>query len=1190
MGPSGPSGNIGTAGSGGSTGSTGSSTVGGLLPGESFGFGQSAINSDVANVSQFSPLYQIPANSAPFWQKSPAAANPGVLDAFFGKIGSVLGEAGHMVEGASSWVARQLGSAVTDVVNLPAATYRLGMDTYHTFEYSSQQNNLMSQLTDLNAKYRSGAINNTEYQSQLADWTKANSALATNLTGLSAKIGSDGGTFAKDTIGTASDIVMVMTAGLSSPLTMAADQGSKDVATWLMGHTANELMSPVEDAIAKAANSKAVFDALPSYVQSNVKASVTDTFVNVAAHASAPLWSGQVARATAGNLLIKYPLSFNYLSGTGNQVYKEFQSGKYGDAVKTLGFNAALLLAGGPIGQALKYGGKAAKEMSGKIFGSSSFLDTLSGAIGDKNPAGLFNTIQGKEDVVKAFQALEATNLAAEDGRVGSAAYRIINGLKMDGWNLDQMSHQQFVNQIMGWHIAQSSLTDALVKSGMSEAEASKYVVGRWSAYDANRVAGAITTGSLAEGESSPGLIGISNGTPSNSADMLKNWEQLKERNPNQAFANNENLDKQITNIIKTSDNVSEANDRIRAISAQTGNEFLGLATKSNGLAEVAQKIGRLGYIPIAPSKLEAPFIQGTQKLVTSAGEGEFFQKAVQPLPVLGGMGAYLTRLGLSPTKSEQSVSQLFNAHFAENLQETSLKPPKASGQEGFRWAQTQYRKLTDYVNQQNEVKYNLGHPPITDLRQMTKKEIGQALSIDDGKAAEVQKALMQSMLDLSWSERGLGSKLIDYIGQGTMQKYLRVQGAGRFAWNPFFKMKLGYKTEFLSQLESGGKAPTFLGTNKALRIIFPDYYNKLDSIGNMLKERGMYGSGFSNEAANEASAGYNDLTAVRGMTRTQQLSIAGLVNSMADKTGMTVSEFTDSYPNQVRDTIESILHYNPNASFLNSPLARTLNFAFFPFRFNLKVASFMAKGLARQDSMTQVAVIHSMIQAHQFLTSEQGQAWYSQNSDVLGLLTYFSPLETLSAVAALGNIGHESVGSFGELGGLPVGFISQILQAEGMLNTTQSYVNPKTGQPGTQYIPLTMKAKLATAISSFIGSLFTYPGSEAGLPSKTGLLAKASEGVTGSKTTDWQKAPETNLTPQQQQFEQAVQQLQKTTQAAPQLSSTPASNFNEPITGNATATPYYKKTGSSTPPATKLKKAQEPVQLLPGQTTLGQT
>ena len=1171
-----------------------------------------AVESAVQNIGPFATSYRIPTYNTPQILKNAGQpSSPSNIDAFFGKIGSVFKESAHLIEGAGQWLGRQAVSAAEAPINFGDALVHMGSINYEANMVSQQVNQLSQEGDQIQQLYRSGAITKQEFMDRM----NANVAALSNANKQANDIAQRAQGYknmdVKGAIGTISDLLMFTGAGVAGQAANIGKAGVADAASFLMGDTAKEAMTPVENFIARMAANKAEFGSLSQATQSALKASVTDSFMR----AGSGMTAAQIARATAVNLALKYPITFNWMNGTGDQVYKELQSGKYGDAIKTIGFNAALILAGGPIGHAFKYGGDALHGLSGKLFGSTSFLDEYSKAAG-LNPSDIYNAIKDNPEAVRAYQALEATNKAAENGRVISAVNRIVEGMK----NYDPTYYQgktadQIVAQDMKWYKNQGKLTTVMTKK-VGAANARKYVLGRWGAdtkgWAANEVvkpAGEMPgmpgykpvygaapqvdmTGApdflqpSAPAAPDTMMTGFEKTTPPTVDEMLQNWENLKIKHPDASFSNSDSLDGQVKNIIRTSGGDT---NRVRA-----GIQGIEAQTEQNVPKALAKELAADGFVAIAPNRLEAPFVEGNQKLLSSyAQNSEFFQRAIPPAKILGGVGDILTRAGLSPERSQITVHEMFTANLAKNLQGVSYVTRMTDPQGAARGI---ISKLTDYINTNNEEAFRAKistHPPITDFRQLTRKEITTALGTTEAQAGEIQKAMMQSMFEVPLSVRGIADHSLDYVYTHTsaLAKYMRVQGAGRFAYNPFFKMKLAAKTEILSSLEGRG----YFGAkfDNALSLITGQSRTDLRDVAQTIEQKGLFTSGYSNEAYNEttaieASAGK---APVSGLIRSQKLSVAALVSKQAERVGMSVPDFIDNNPNAVRDTIESIVHYNPNASFLNSPLARTLNFAVFPFRFNLKVGTFMARALAKQGAITQIAVINGLMDAHKFLTSTEGQIWYSQNADVLGLLSYFTPIETLSAISNLGHIGPDSIGGLGELGGLPAGFILQILQAEGFdLNMKQAYLNPKTGQPSVNYIPNTAKAKLATAISSFLGSIFTYPGSEAGLPSKTSVLTKLGEGLTGAKSTEWTKAPETNLTPAQQQFQQAVTAHQNAQMQAQQAQfQQPAPTTYVPQTASGTAQPYYRKTGTSTPPPTKLKKGQEPIQLLPGQTMPGQ-
>jgi hypothetical protein len=433
-------------------------------------------------------------------------------------------------------------------------------------------------------------------------------------------------------------------------------------------------------------------------------------------------------------------------------------------------------------------------------------------------------------------------------------------------------------------------------------------------------------------------------------------------------------------------------------------------------------------------------------------------------------------------------------------------------------------------------------------------------------------------MLDVPLATRGLGDKVVDAASNIPLfRSYLRVQGAGRFAWNPVFSGKLIAKTEAASQGLSGGKVP----------VMFENILGRgpaIESTRSLLRDAGTFESapahfgevaGGSEAVADGSAVGANLTHKLLPM---QERSIAGMVNKMADKVNMSPSQFMEYFPTEVRDTTQLIAQYDRNSAFLHSPLVRTLNFAFFPFRFEYKVASIMAKSLAQTDTLTQVAVINGLMNAHNWLNSPEGMAWYQQNSTVLKLVNYFTPTTTLSTAGEmLSGLSHDdwrtTVGAW-ELGGLPFGWIPQILNDEG-INLTPGYVNPQSGVPLPKQIPNSSKAQLQTAIGDLIGSLFTYPGAEVGLTSKTQVDKFIGGALTGgqAKKSEFTPTPPT-LGAQQQQYSQTIQDANQQPGQTQQPVQAPDST-QIPMAGSGTAAPAYKNGAPKVPAARKLKKGQ---------------
>lgn len=1085
------------------------------------------------------------------------AAGPSWVSAFASKVGAITSETGHLAEGAGNWLLNQGKTAIEAPVKFEVNGWKLEDDAFKTYEYRQKTDAQTASLQKLNADFKLGRINHSQYSEGLKQWTKDNEAVQQQFKGLTAQIGQAGKQTTQAVINTTSSVVAIMTGGG----TAVADIGAKEAATFLGSDVAKSVMLSAEDLLNKMATNAKLMDMISTTGGNAVKDSLYSVLFNGAKTQTA----AGLSRAAAANLLFKYPLTFNMLSGTGNQVYKELQNEKYGDAVKTIAFNSALLLSGGPIGQALKYGGKTLSALSEATFGESSFIDTFAQATG-KDAQKLMDAIQtGGESYVRNWRAFEATNLGAEKGNITSAVYRIVDAWKAAGRPIDQMTEKDMIEEMNNWANIQGTIHDTLIQKGMSEEDASRVVVGRWTALDKQNIATELSK-------------------YSDRNDRLQAWENYKAQNPHASYSNNKSLDDEIKNIINTSRSAKSTGDAINRIEAS----FNVGGRAGAYLKGLKSQIEKMGLIAIEPFNLEAPFKEGEgpikSKLVGKAANADFFTRATDPIPVLGHLGSVLTSMGLSPVAATQRVQDLFTHALAGVLSEKNLLGAQTD-EDSDKVLKTLGNYMKDVKSNQiagRKVQY------ITDYRQLTLKDITQALGVTKEEAKGVRSALTEAMLRVPIEVRGAGDRVMDwnYKFNPAAKWFTKIQSATRFAWNPIFQARVSFKYEILAQLKTQGKPVTLLGTNWGLSHIFPEYYNQLDSIDRLLQKNGVYDAGLAAEAADENAIRYH--TTANTLYGSQRRTISSLVATMAARAEMSVEDFVKAFPGETRDAVRTITEYNPKANFLNSPLTRTLNYAFFPFRFNVKVATAIATTMAKQPAVVQFAIIKGMMNAHQYLNSPEGQAWYSKNSDVIQLAEYFTPLETVSSVAKMLNAPGQLM-SYGELGGLPFGWISGLLQSEGLISS-QPYVSPTTGQTLPNYIPADTRGRFAAAIEDLIGVLYTYPGSSLGLTSKTKIDENVANWfVPGHSTKDFNVVTPTNLTAQQQSFQQVVQQAkqskanvqQSLNQAPPEAPSTQVPQQDTGIT-----TGPGNKAGGTT---TKKKKGQFIPQLLPGQTQLGQ-
>lgn len=1089
-----------------------------------------------------------------------AGNGEGNLAKFGHFLGGLFSETGHLAEGAVSWLGK-------NALNMVEAPFKFGASIGHQIQDSMLLDSTMKQIQqasvqadNLTTLWKSGKITTAQYKESLNDNFNTLQDLRYRTESYQNMSKQDIGQTVRAGIDTVSAIVTVLTAGIGGAADAAITSAgieplaARSAADYLTSVNANAFLGSVEKGMSDLVKDPVSFGKLSPTAQYTLQHATAE----VLAGKTATLTAGQTARAVATNVALKYPVYYNYLSTTGNQIYKELDQKKYGAAIRGVAFNAALMLSGGPIGWALKNGGKLASGTLARTFTRTAFIDELSKGIGDGDPAGLYSAIMklsGSEraEAVKGLSAVEATNMSATGGNDPVvAAWRVLKGMaNYEGLSMSQFTHEEALQNMVNFAKNQE-IADAWGKK-----LGQPLTVGRLDVRAKTQIAK-----QLAE---SPVEF------------RAQTWEQVKLQNPNQAWANNENFDRQIKRLIGKYPEGEKLGQSIQDIKA---------AASVGGIPKrITDQMAQDGYVIIQPSKLEAPFQSGTGKLATSFADknDDMFIKTVQPLPVLSDVGTLLTRLGLSPNASSQRVYQMFNDALSMNLGKTSAVFKGMIGESTGEQADTLVKKLSDYAH--NPTRRGINKTPITDLRMMTTKDIQEALGTTSSTAKEVQNAISRAYMQVPLAVRGLGDRAVDVLYRspgvgGVSKRFLRLQGAARFAWNPFFQyLRVIPKTEILATAEGGG----------VLRSIFQGNYGKLSEIRRGLREAGMFEEAgkLGNVVSGEATD-FEGLTA-RNLTKKllpmQERSIAGLVNSQAEKMGMSWQEYARAYPQNVRDTIQAIAQYDRRSNFLNSPLARTLNIAFFPFRFDAKVAGIMAKGLARTSMMTQVAVLNGLFQAHSWLNSPEGQVWYSKNASAIGIFNYITPASTFAEVfSALLPGGDRSLGNFGELGGLPFGWMPQLLDAEGLTHFNQAYVSPTTGNVMPDYIPTTLRGQAAVAIQDFITSLFSYPGATVGLPSKTSITSNLANGLMGASTTrDFTKVTSA-ISSQQQEFSNTIKAANGTLPTKPVAATPLQQTVNVPKQSSPLEVPKPKTTVPK-----KKKESQFAPQPLPGQAQLGQ-
>ena len=794
-------------------------------------------------------------------------------------------------------------------------------------------------------------------------------------------------------------------------------------------------------------------------------------------------------------LLIKRPVFYQTNIGGAQDIYSSIIEGKHGDAATTSAWMATQMLNGGPLGAAAK-GFKWLSNKTGKLaYGTGSYIDELGKRSGTGMPNQFADYLQSLSkdsgDFKKAERVLriaQETNLQMAGNNAKEAAERTLQHWTEAGIDLAEVTPKKAVDLLENWAISNNNLR-VLGEQGKLgnyvKENLDRHVVGRWDVDAKNALANQF--------ETAPQDIQAI-------TDIYNRWHGAV----GNAAANNQLLNRQIEKIIndsfKSGGNVGQkVAQGIRNISA--------VSVMPKGIPKkYKEEFAKLGFVIIQPfnagTKKITPNIavEDTRKLVTAAvkGDTDIFTAGTAPLPPVAAIARTLDGLGLSPQATTKLAQAQLSQQVAGNLAKTeaarAIGLTQGNLDEG---GKAVLSKLQSYVDEKQPNKVlnyglvagNAPGPAITDIRQMLVPEIKEALGVSREVAKEVQKAIVKGYLDTPLEYRGLGDKIVDTLyGVNPLQKYYsRIQSAMRYTYNPFFRFQEKVETSLLAKAQ-------------ARTILWNKSKQELDDGAKILDNSGLFSTGLSGEAAQDLTLGR--ITA--NLTQAQKRNIAGLAYKMAEAKGTTIDDMVRNYGDEVGDALRVIVQY-PNKGVLNSALARTLNIAFFPMRYNAKVTKLAADIISREPPSVQLAMINSIFDFKGWLKSEEGIRWQRDNADAMQVFSWATPIGSINYWAKVFS-GDARAGDFGSIGGLPLGILTQMLDSQGIINLNSPYVNPKTGDVLPKYIPESAKARASAATTDLLGSLFTYPGRILGLPGKAQSLNKLSQELTGAQGIDFNK------------------------------------------------------------------------------------
>lgn len=1022
---------------------------------------------------------------------------PGGFANFLQKAVSVGKQATGIVGGIGKAALGFVKHTVEDVVSSAYGTAK----TIYDWQYQSKllqatektRQELDVRRSQLTRDYRAGKINKENYQKMLKGITdsyqKINKTLEQEFRGPSTS------ERAQDVAETAANVLSLGSLGLARiGGKQVIETGSKEAVDALISQGATKL----ESLLMKSGAAR-------SLITRNLSA-VAEREGQQLVGESAWQFMSRNSRKLAADLLIKRPVFYESNIGQAKSLYQNLLEGDYKGALTDSAWLGIQMLDGGPLGAAKNIAGWTKSGVSKLAYGKGSFIDELSGRIGDGNKAQIAEFIAKSNDpkVEQVFRVLQDSNMRITRNNQISAVDNFMNTYA----NLDaeRLTPKQIFEDAVRWREADETLQaakTALVKSGkMTQDEADKLVVVRVDQRMRNAIAKRVAQ----------------------AADNETAWQEVEAlaSMPNIGFGNNRNYMLKLEQVIKAADSPEEAAKAIRAIDAAS------TIPETTFGKKVASAIAERGYTVAMPEGGRASgFIDydNTKKLVSAAIKDEgMFDPSAAPQPVVAAIAGTMERFGVSAEESnglaakklsESVVASLSKTVAAQELglkaavdkhglRETGVKEDLVNG------GQAILSKLQRYIEDKPGVyglsRISAGESALTDIRQMTVSEIRTALK-SDGKmispeaAKEIRAAIIKGYRDVPLEIRGLGDKAVDLLySVNPMQKYYsRIQGALRYTYNPFFRVQESVETKILSHA-------------KANNLIWMKSRGELDDAAKVLEQTGIFKGSIPGEAADGSVLGR--ITA--NLTQGQKRDLAGLAMDIANSQGRELTELAAENPEVLDDALRVVVQY-PKKGPLSSSLAKTMNLVFFPMRYNAKVTGLAAEVLAKQPPSVQKAVLHSLFQFKDWLKSDEGITWQSKNADAIQLFKWVTPVNSIEATMKLFG-GVNSAADLGQLGGLPFGLISQILDGQGIISLNTPYVDPKTGDVFPRNIPKTTKARAASAVVDVLNTMFTYPGRILGLPGKNQMLKDMVKSFIDTNGTDFEQRLETDkLTPLQE-------------------------------------------------------------------------
>jgi hypothetical protein len=955
--------------------------------------------------------------------------------------------------------------STADIVGLGSSSFRLRALTAQQKELDAKQESVM-------AAYKAGKLSKEDYLTSLKSIGAELQALGKD----SVKLERDADPL-KHAERTVMAAVDVLTLGRATTAKALAESGAKR-SIFTRG-----ALGAIDDSLAKLITR---VPAAKELIARNA-ATLARRGTEQLAGESFSQFVGRNSKDIAVGLLIKRPLFYQMNIENGEKLYADMASGEYGSAAKEAGFFGLQMIGGGPLGSVFKQAGIVGKNIKNLALGQGSFIDEVSKGLGQDArwmADHFMNLKTAKPDdfaqLEKDWRVIQEVNLKMAGDDASQAAQFFLRTYTDTGTDLGKLSFDEISTRARKWVNAYNTINQ-MTKSGLVEGftaeDVGRLLPVRWARGDRDGLAKAIDDG-----------VNASAGTN----EILQVIQNIADK-PG-SYGASETLMNQLMHVLQTARPVGEETYKQAVI---RGIKDISTASlKVPGVPKkIAEQLAKDGYIVAMPMGrgIRTPVVdpENTRKLISAVqdqnAEG-LFEVSQLPHPILSAISGALDKSGLSlQSRNELSYNKLKTA-LAGSLRETSVVSELGIKEEGIVSAgDVVLGKLQRYVENLPSAKLARPFPGInrvpavTDIRQLTVSEIQEALkgagfSISRQGAKEIQAAVVEAYLKVPLEYRGLGDKIVDMVQAlpvvgAPYRMYGRAQSAFRYTYNPFFRTQERIETSILARMQ----ADKFMWTSPR---------SERAAVVSRLEQSGLFRSSLSGEAANDATFGRISAN----LSKSQKQNLAGLALEIAKKHGTTVEDLIQTKTDVIDDALKVIVQY-PTRGAISSPLARTLNIAFFPMRYNTKVTMLAAKKIAELPPSIQLATLNSMLNMSNWLKSDEGLRWQSEHAEAIKVFAWATPVGNIQQFMNLVRGHIDAPGNLGLIGGLPFGLISQLLDSQGIIQLNTPYVDSRTGDVFPDYIPQTVRGRAAVALEDLLNMTFSYPGRTLGLPGKAQMI-----------------------------------------------------------------------------------------------------